>query len=173
MRETLPESTDDGLDPLIFRRNKRPNAEQIDNYLLLLASGHSHGEAAHKVGSTGTAFRALTRRDPGFANRRHIAETLHLEGRDDRIRHSLFTRAFEEGHWEALKLLAEIYLPELEYRRTRKSETKIEGTIAHLLNLTPEQLATIPDAKLDALIAAAEDVQRLALEPGHPVIDAA
>lgn len=153
---------DDGLDPLVFRRDKRPTTEQREDYLALLLTGHTHVEAARKVGSTGTAFRALCKRDPDFKAQRDEAEEWRKEAFPDRIRDSLMTRAFDEldsKSWEALKFVAETYLPELEYKRTKSTRT--EGTLTHLLQVSPEALALMPDEKLDALIELLKELREV------------
>lgn len=154
----------DELDEVVIRRSKRPNEDQRDEYLMLLVEGFPHVAAAHKVGSTGSAFKSYRRYDPSFNRLSELAEKGAPSAREDQVRASLWKILYEPKHprhWEAVRFAAEVYLAELEFKRIKRFQQKVEmeGAIAATLHISIEQLRTMPEEKLGELITTFEALE--------------
>lgn len=116
-------------DELAFRRPGRPTANQRARFLELRTQGVGRQAAARLVGTTASRIRAEEKRNPIFA--RWVAEAEEAgEGQlEDTIRgamqevalgHVLGEREEHPKAWEALRMLAEAHLSELQYKRNRQ-----------------------------------------------------
>ena len=105
--------------------------------LELVAAGKSRPAAARELGTTGSAIRALLKRDPAFADAYTEAAEEGGYVRDACIRESLYALAertdiqidelaigdrIDPAGVKALLAIAEARLPEFEYRRKRRLE---------------------------------------------------
>ena len=64
-------------------------------------------------------------------------------------------------------MLADIYLPETEFKRIRRSE--VSGDLTHHLQVSAEQLSTLPQEKLDLLIDLMEQLQAVPVKDPPPL----
>jgi hypothetical protein len=154
----------DELDQLVFRRSKRPNLAQREDYLGMLLEGVPHVTAAHRVGSTGTAFKSARKNDGKFARLCEQAERRAPSAREDQVRASLWEILYEPNHpkhWEAVRFAAEIYLEETEFKRIRQVHKRIdmEAALAATLQISIDALRQMPDEKLDSLIGTMEELE--------------
>ena len=114
--------------------------EQEEQFLEYVREGDNRQQAAEKVGCTGTRFRFLCNRDPGF-NRRY--EEALREGRDalvDKLERCAVEMAYA-GEWNALKFLLTTYGPAFAWARSSKVEVagqvNLDASVALLRQVMP------------------------------------
>lgn len=156
------------LEDIVFDHSRAPNVDEKQEYLRFLAEGMTHYYAAKLTGKTASAFRAARRRDVRFGALAAAAERVAQDegALEETIRGSMVSIAvghlLKEGSeehpkaFEALMKLAEMKLPELEYKRTRSVKHGQDGPFEILVGakVTPEWLASLSDEQLAALEAA-------------------
>lgn len=109
-----------------------PTLEMRKKFLQLVADGKNRADAANAVGSTGSAFRSLCRRNPGFNAAYEEALTTGKAGLRDTIRQTLLHRALDgttQGSDRLLLVLAETHLPELAWRREQRVHHDHSGRV--------------------------------------------
>lgn len=152
--------------------------EQLDTFLADIAQGIGRAMAARRIGSTGSAMRALCNpeRDPEFAARYRDAEA---EGRvfyEDRLKAEARTRALG-GSDRLLEVELATHAPE--YEHLRRDRVRVNGTIEHehalVLKLDAAVLDTWPREKLLAFREALAELDGGVIDANGrelPVIDA-
>lgn len=148
--------------------DRQPSATQQRNFLKLTRLGVRRDEAAAEVGSTGTRFRALIRRDPKFRKLYHEAKgTTPGDAIVSEISDEFYDRMFDRDDPQSARLLiqaAEAALPEFAYKRQRKVEHS--GAILHghldLTKLSDEQLRALEEIYE---LAAPEDDNVIEMRP--------
>jgi len=111
-----------------------------------LREGMDNKQAAAEAGATASRMRSLGRRDSAFKALMNEAHSMYLEQHCDQIRRTMRERAFDKHDPQSarlLVLLAEIALPEMDYKRKN-----------HVTHDNPLQVQAIPyidPAKLDAM----------------------
>ncbi len=159
---------DQELEDITFDHSRAPNDNEKQDYLRFLAEGVGHYTAAKLTGKTASAFRSARRRDVRFGALAAAAEKVAQDegALEETIRGNMIGVAL--GHllsedkdehpkaFEALMKLAEMKLPELEYKRTRSVRHGQDGPFEILVGakVTPEWLASLTDEQLAALEAA-------------------
>lgn len=162
------------LDELVFEESRVPSDALRLEYLRMLSEGVPHYHAAHLCGTTASAFTALRRRDPRFAALAQAAEgyARDEDAASSTIRGALWRVAL--GHvlsdgvdehpkaFEALRMLAETHLPEMEHKRTKSVKHGQDSPFEILVGakVTPEWLASLTDEQLTALERAQEIVEQ-------------
>lgn len=109
-----------------------PTLEMRKKFLELVADGKNRADAANAVGSTGSAFRSLCRRNPDFNTAYEEALTTGKAGLRDTIRQTLLHRALDgttQGSDRLLLVLAETHLPELAWRREQRVHHDHSGRV--------------------------------------------
>lgn len=109
-----------------------PTLEMRKKFLELVADGKNRADAANTVGSTGSAFRSLCRRNPDFNAAYKEALTTGKAGLRDTIRQTLLHRALDgttQGSDRLLLVLAETHLPELAWRREQRVHHDHSGRV--------------------------------------------
>ncbi len=141
----------------VARKNRRPDAKQKRDFLDLVSQGMPRDGAARLVGSTASRMRSEATRNGGFARFLEEAEARGEGVRPDTIRGALHEVAL--GHllnaerdehpkaFEALKMLAEAHLPELEYKRNKQVTHGQNGPLEILVG------QRVPEALLEQLTA--------------------
>lgn len=128
--------------------------EQITTYLECLAEGDSPDEAAKRIGSTGTRMNRFRKRDPEFD-----ALVNHALAEADRnyptqVKHRLRELAFQNDNLSVAARVVEVeaatHLPS--HSHLRRDRVKVEQRIEHALVLTDEQLESLSEAQLEALL---------------------
>jgi len=151
--------------------------QQREDFLELVASGWRVDAAALEVGHTASRFRTLARSDPEFAEAYKLAKEERNRAHRGKIRKRLDEIAFsqEQNSFAALRLQAEMYLPELEHKRSKVIRHGNEGEAfriqAVLPTVTQEALDAMPLEELKDLVAKMEaltnnDVAQLRALPG-------
>lgn len=156
------------LEDIVFDHSRAPNVDEKQKYLQLLAEGVGHYNASRLTGKTASAYRAARKRDLRFGALAAAAEKIAGEegALEETIRGTMIEVALghllaDDGEehpkaFEALMKLAEMKLPELEYKRTRSVRHGQDGPFEILVGakVTPEWLASLSDEQLAALEAA-------------------
>jgi hypothetical protein len=149
----------DELEEIRFRRSKAPSVEQREKYLEEIADGVPHFTAARLVGSTARAFRGLRKRDIAFDA---LCVQAEKQSDDEGVRESFLRGSLWDilhdpkhpKHWEALRYALDTYLEETEFKRTRQIEQKVkmEGALAHTLQIPIERLRQLPNEEIERQI---------------------
>jgi hypothetical protein len=143
---------------LAERESQVPLPEQQIRFLELVSDGMRVDAAAMEVGSTASRFRGLARRSPDFREAYDLARDERARVHRGKIRRRLDELAFGEdaGALAALRMQAEMYLPELEHKRTKVIHHGNDGTPfriqAVLPQVTQEALDALPLQDLERLV---------------------
>lgn len=161
------EEPDTELEQLVFRRARTPSPEQREEYLELIYEGVPHVLAARKVGSSGSAFKALRRRDIAFAKQCEQADARMALAREERLQMhwwDLIEDRDHPRHWQALQLALEAMLPEMSHKRVKQIQQQIDmhSAVAATMRISVEELQAMPQDKLDFLI---QTLQEAGAEP--------
>jgi hypothetical protein len=147
--------------------------DQRNQFLDRLREGKRIDVAAAEVGSTASEMRRMARRDEDFGLQLAAALEERREAHCDRIRKELDERAFDRedrASFHALKLEAEMHLPELEHKRTKTVLHGNDGEPFRIQAVLPEVsqefLDQIPLPILEDLLAKLKaietgDIQKL------------
>lgn len=163
-----------------FLRHQRfgvATSEQQGQFLELVANGWRVDVAAVEVGHTASRFRSLARNDPEFAEAYKLAKEERNRAHRGKIRSRLDEIAFgdDKDAFAALRLQAEMYLPELEHKRSKVIRHGNEGEAFRIQAVLPtvsqEALDAMPLEDLKDLVAKLEalaegDVALLRALPG-------
>lgn len=114
-------------------------AEQREEFLEHVREGMNRQQAAEAIGLTGTKFRFLCSRDPGFNRKFEEARVVGRGELTDRLERCATELAIG-GHWPALKFLLTTYGDAFAWARSSKVElqgnveiTAIAGVLAKYL----------------------------------------
>lgn len=139
--------------------------DQREQFLENVREGMNRQQAAEAVGSSGTKFKFLCRRDAEF-NRRY--EEAKIEGLGSLVER-LETCATEMalgGHWLALKFLLTTYGEQFQWARTSKVEVGGKVEIQAIAGVLSRYL---PPEMYDELIGI---VEQKMIEEGEPALTA-
>lgn len=126
--------------------------EQREKFLEYVRSGMNRQQAAEEVGSTGTRFRFLCRREPAF---NLLYEEAKREGQGemvDRLERCAFELAVG-GHWPALKFMLTTYGEQFSWARSSKVELGGSVEVSAIAGILSRYL---PPAMYDELMNVVE-----------------